>query len=103
MKLSSVCVDNCRSAIEPTKGQAPSKIDPNMNHNEDLADLKQLQQEKGMIAKLQAKRQSLRCRPSSDMIRAQHFKRTHPGTLVVPESLSHEDYQTLAQLAYGFL
>ena len=56
-----------------------------------------------MVAKLQAERQSLRYRPSSDMIRAQHFERTHPGALVVPESLSHEGYQTLAQLAYGFL
>jgi hypothetical protein len=103
MKLSLVCVDNCRSAIEPTKRQALSEIDPNMNYNEDLADLKQLQQEKGMIAKLQAGRHSLRYRPFSDIIRAQHFKRTHPGPLVVPASLSHEDYQTLAQLAYGYL
>ena len=73
-----------------------------MNYNEDSADLKKLQQEKRMIAKLQAERQLLRYRPSSYMIRAQHFKRTHPRALVVPESLSHEDYQTLAQLAYGF-
>jgi hypothetical protein len=70
MKLSLVCVGNCRSAIEPTKKQALSEIDPNVNYNEDLADLKQLQQEKGMIAKLQAERQSLQYRPSSDMIRA---------------------------------
>ena len=103
MKLSLVYVDNCRSAIEPTKRQALSEIDPNMNCNADLADLKQLQQEKGMTAKLQAERQLLRYRPSSDMIRAQHFERTHPGALVVPESLSHEGYQTLDQLAYGFL
>jgi hypothetical protein len=46
MKLSLVCVDNCRGATESTKRQALSEIDPNMNYNEDLADLKQLQQEK---------------------------------------------------------
>ena len=103
MKLSLVCVDNCRGATEPTKRQALSEIDPNMNYNEDLADLKQLQQEKGMIAKLQAGRHSLQYRPSGNIIRAQHFKRTHPGPLAVPASLSHEDYQTLAQLAYGYL
>ena len=103
MKLSLVCVDSCRGAIEPTKRPALSEIDSNMNYNEDLADLNQLQQEKGVIAKLQAGRHSLRYRPSSDMIRAQHFERTHPVAMVVPESLSLEGYQTLAQLVYGFL
>lgn len=64
MKLSLVYVDNCRGAIEPTKRPALSEIDSNMNYNEDLADLKQLQQEKGVITKLQAGRHSLRYRPS---------------------------------------
>ena len=38
MKLSLICVDNCRSAIKPTKRQALPRSTLILNYNEDSAD-----------------------------------------------------------------
>lgn len=98
-----VCANHYRSASRPTKRLAFSEIDPNMDYDEDLVDLKELQQEREMISKLRAERQWPQYRPFSDMIRAQHFKHLHPEALMVLESLSREGYRALIRLSEGFL